>query len=270
MNRLLGILLIVTTGSTTFACTNRSRALLQRTGTLERLATLRIIEQLGQRCMDWPYRVAFQIRGTIGSNTVRTRVIAGLDGAGMRIEPESPSDAPAWTFVGRNGEAMIVLKDGRLFGPSAAESVVRKLLGIGIPIEAFARTLLACEFGDPSTMSDLGERWGRLPAGTGGTLFLRRSKTSDLWRPQTLFYSGGSLQWIWRVDYSDYEDEYPQRMRLRSPDGRVDLDFRLLQLDRHVNLRGGDFFQLAMPPNSRLMPLDALADGEVLTTAGSR
>ena len=116
-------------------------------------------------------------------------------------------------------------------------------------------------------MSQLGARWGRLPSKSGGTLYVHRSRESDVWRAKALFHSGESLQWRWRVDYDDFVNEFPQRMRLRSADGRVDLGLRVSQLDLDVSL-GPTFFEVALAPNARRVSPDSLEDGEILSLAG--
>jgi hypothetical protein len=73
-----------------------------------------------------------------------------------------------------------------------------------------------------------------------------------------LYYPGGSLRPQWRLDYLAYQDGYARILHLTSEDSRVDVTFRIVNLDPRPSLPA-TMFSIDVPPNTLEISLGDLA-----------
>ena len=235
------------------ACTTRTTHLPDAQGTLALTDTVRIYSEIRQRCADvngWSAEMT--IAGAIDGRHVRTRILAAFSPPIVRLESSTRSGAPSFIFLSRGDRAVVRVAGSRTLQAADQRDVMEALIGVPMAADFFGRTLAACEF--PTgfrTMRMIGSQWARYPL-AGGSVYLHRANPADSWRLVTIFYPGETLHWSWRIDYHDARDGFPLRAHLVTADGRVNLQFRLAQVDT-MFFHGSDDtrFQVDMPSNTQ-------------------
>ena len=234
------------------ACSTRTIQLPDAQGTLALTETVRIYNEVRQRCAEvngWTAEMT--IAGAIDGRRVRTRLLAAFSPPIVRLESITRSGDPSFVFLSSGNRTVVQLAGSRM--PQAADQhdVMQALIGVPMAADFFGRTLAACEFPTGSrAIRTIGSQWARFPL-TGGSVYTYRANAAEPWRLVTIFYPGATLQWSWRIDYHDVSDGFPLRSHLITSDGRVDLQLKLAQVD--VMFRDNDDarFKIEMPSNSQ-------------------
>jgi hypothetical protein len=213
--------------------------------------TLRVAAAVSQRCSEIePWSAAIALDGTIAGRSVRRQLLGVFSRSKIRLEAVSRSGEPPFVLVSDGGRTILRAAGSPAFQVSDSRDAMQALIGVRMPADVLGRTLVACELPDGfGTMRVFGSRWARLPS-AGGSIYLHRTNTTGPWQPVTMFYAGETLHWAWRVDYQEVQNGIPVRMHLLSADGRVDMQFRLSQVDTMV----------WFPSNDVRFRIDPLAD----------
>ena len=231
-------------------------------GTADARETVGVVAAIGERCSGIePWSAAIAVDGTIAGRVVRVQLLGVFSQAKIRLEEDSRSGEPPFVFVSDGAKSLLRGPRTTTFQVSDSRDVMQALIGVRMPIDVFGRTLMACELPEGlSTMRILGSQWARLPLGGGG-IYLYRTNTTGPWQLVTMFYPSETLHWTWRIDYHEVQNGVPLRMHLVSADGRVDMRFRLSQVDTMVGFPSNDVrFHIELSPDTRTGSAEQLRD----------
>ena len=235
------------------ACTARTIQLPDAQGTLALTETVRIFDEVMRRCVDvngWSAEMT--INGRMDRRRVRKQFLVAFSPPIVRLESFTRSGDPPFMFLSRGDRAVVRVAGSQTVQAADQHDVMQALIGVPMAADFFWRTLAACEFPPGSrSVRTIGSQWARFPL-AGGSVYLHRANAADSWRLITIFYPGQTLHWSWRIDYHDARDGFPLRAHLVTADGRVDLQFRLAQVDT-MFVHGSDDarFQVDMPSNTQ-------------------
>ena len=237
------------------ACTTRTIQLPDAQGTVALTETVRIFGEVTRRCADVDgWSAEMTIAGAIDGRHVRARLLAAFSPPIVRLESLTRSGDPSFIFLSRGDRAVVRVAGSQTLQAADQHDVMQALIGVPMAADFFGRTLAACEF--PAgfrTMRMIGSQWARYPL-AGGSVYLHRANAADSWRLVTIFYPGETLHWSWRIDYHDARDGFPLRAHLVTADRRVDLQFRLAQVDT-MFFHGSDDARFQVDTPSTTQPL---------------
>lgn len=192
------------------------------------------------------------LSGRAGDQRLRGRVLAGLarDGA-IRLEGVAPFGAPLFILAARQDAATLLLpRDRRVLTGVSVADVLERLTGLPLAADELRAALTGCLGADEAGQ---GRAW---PGGWHGVTFA--DGRTVLMRPQQ-----GQMRVVgvdagrWRADYGEWLNDWPRRVRLRSTDGRVDLEARLEQLEVNTAIVP-EAFEVTVPDGTAPMTLDEL------------
>lgn len=247
------------------ACAPRRLALPTGPGS-PRADALAIFNQATAACRDVSTLTAeLTLSGRVGRQRLRGRLLAGLAPAALRLEGVAPFGPPAFIFVARGGDGLLLLPRDRRVLPSAAPAdILRALAGVQLGPDDLRALLSGCVKPDPEAIATrgFGSEWLVADLAGGGTMYLQQR--------------GGT----WRIvagvraplegEYREFVDSYPRRMRLRSAGAAdrpaVDLDVRLQQVELNTPIDSAAF-TVSVPPDAVPLTLEELEAGGPL---GSR
>jgi len=233
------------------ACAARTIQLPDEQGTLALTETVRVYSEVRRRCADvngWTAEMT--ISGVLDGRHVRARLLAAFSPPIVRLESFTRSSDRSFVFVSQGDRAVVRVAGSQTLQAADQRDVMHAIIGVPIAADFFGRTLAACEFPTGSrAMRMIGSQWARFPL-AGGSVYVHRANAAESWRLVTIFYPGETLDWSWRIDYHDVNDGFPLRAHLITADRRVDLQFRLAQVDTMFVHRSDDGrFQVDMPSN---------------------
>ncbi len=204
------------------------------------------------------FTAAIAVRGSIGGQTVRARLFAGLaPPASVRIEAIAPFGQPTFTVVAVAGDATVVLSDGRALEHGPPSEVLEALTGVPIAPADLRPVLTGCaEAPAPERARQFGADWFVVPD-DAGTAYLHRESAQAPWRLVAAERrppgAGG-----WRTEYRDVDGGLPRSVRFKSEAaGRFDLRLSLSQVALNDTL-GADVFRLQVPADAAPITLDEL------------
>jgi hypothetical protein len=258
-NSAIVIVLFLATGC--IGCTGTIR-LPTGVGTANVPETVRVIAAVSQRCASIePWSGAIALDGAIAGRAVHGQLLGVFSRSNIRLEAISRSAEPPFVIVSNGGRSTLRAAGSPAFQVSDSRDVMQALIGVRMPAEVLGRTLVACELPQGySTMRVFGLHWARLPL-AGGSMYLRRINTTGPWQLVTMFYPGETLHWAWRVDYQEVQNGIPVRTHLVSADRRVDIQFRLSQVDTMVGFPSNDVrFRIDLLPDARTGSPEQLRD----------
>ena len=233
------------------ACAAPTIQLPEEQGTLALTETVRVYSEVRRRCADvngWTAEMA--IAGAIDGRHVRSRLLAAFSPPIVRLESFTRPGDRSFIFVSQGDRAVVRVAGSQTLQAADQHDVMQALIGVRMAADFFGRTLAACEFptGSPA-MRMIGSQWARFPL-AGGSVYVHRANAAEPWRLVTIFYPGETLDWSWRIDYHDVSNGFPLRAHLITADRRVDLQFRLTQVDTMFLHRRDDArFQVDTPSN---------------------
>jgi hypothetical protein len=233
------------------ACAARTIQLPDEQGTLALTETVRVYSEVARRCADvngWTAEMT--ISGVLDGRHVRARLLAAFSPPTVRLESFTRSGNPSFVFLLRSNRTGVRVAGSQTLQAADQHNFMQALIGVPMAADFFGRILAACEFPAGSrAMRMIGSQWARFPL-PGGSVYLKRANAAEPWRLVTIFYPGETLHWSWRIDYHDVRDGFPLRAHLVTADGRVDLQFRLAQVDTMFVPRSDDArFQVDTPSN---------------------
>lgn len=204
------------------------------------------------------------LSGRAADRRLRGRVIAGFARpASLRLEGVAPFGAPAFILATSGDEATLLLpRDNRVLRGAPAEEILGAMTGVALAPDDLQAILTGCVTASPqATGGRLHENgWASIDLAGGATLYLQRR--DGTWRVRAARRAG------WRVEYLDWEGSFPETVRLRSEDQRIDVNVTaaVSQLETNVELSPAAF-AVDVPPGAREITIDELRDAGPL--AGS-
>lgn len=202
------------------------------------------------------------LAGRAGGRSVRGRVIAGFERpASMRLEGVAPFGAPAFILAARGDEATLLLpRDDRVVRGARADEILGALTGVALAPDDLQAILTGCVTAAPRAIGGrLHENgWASIDLAGGAALFLRRRDAA--WQVRAARRAG------WQIEYPAWGGRFPETVRLRSEDPRVDVNLTasLSQLETNVDLNPAAFVA-DVPPGARELTVDELREAGPLS-----
>jgi outer membrane biogenesis lipoprotein LolB len=196
---------------------------------------------------------ALRLSGKAGSERLRGTLLTGLAApASLRFEAVAPFGQPFFILAGNEGRATLLLpRDDMVLADAEVPNVLERLTGLRLGAEDLRLLLTGC-LAQPASPRDglLYDRdWQSIVVGTQTTAYLR---TID-GRPRVLAADDGQ----WRVDYGQFQGDWPRQVRIRSVAGDVDMTAALedVSINTDIDRRA---FEVTVPPNATPITLDHL------------
>jgi hypothetical protein len=210
------------------------------------------------------------VTGTVGGHRLRGRLLAGLAApASAYLELPAPFGAPVFIFGAHDNDATLLLvRDRRVLEHGRSDAVLEAVTGVPLRPSELRTVLTGCADGSVFTEArQIGDGW--LVIRGAEELYLRRARPTDPWRLVAVIHRGTSGP-EWRAEYSDFLNDLPRTIRLRSVDPRrFDLRLALTQVETNVPLEP-DAFKVKVPPGTPPIALDELREAGPLAGAASR
>jgi outer membrane biogenesis lipoprotein LolB len=179
-------------------------------------------------------------------------VHAGLErGGNVRLEGVAPFGAPVFILAGKNDNATLLLpRDHRVLRDTAVATVLERLTGLALSADDLRLILSGCLVENASPAD--GRRWG-----SGWQAVTVGDRTAYLAAQQgrTVVVAADFGQW--RVDYADYQGDWPRTVRVRRVDGGADITARVGELEVNTTIDPAAF-AVTIPPDFDPMTIDEL------------
>ena len=197
------------------------------------------------------------LSGKAGTEKIRGRVHAGLErggtalGGAVRLEGVAPFGAPVFILAGKNDQATLLLpRDHRVLRDTAVATVLERLTGLALSADDLRLILSGCLVENASPAD--GRRWG-----SGWQAVTVGDRTAYLGAQQgrTVVVAADFGQW--RVDYADYQGDWPRTVRVRRVDGGADITARIGELEVNTTIDPAAF-AVTIPPDFDPMTIDEL------------
>jgi hypothetical protein len=193
------------------------------------------------------------LSGRAGQERLRGRVVAGLQQGGrVRLEGVAPFGPPIFILAGADDAATLLLpREGRVLPRARVDEVMERLAGLALGGDDLRLVLSGCvaDAAQPLEPRAWPNGWKAVTLGRGRVAYLRERNR----RWAIVAADAGE----WRVDYDEYLNGFPRRVRIRTSDGAVDLTARVSQLEVNVPIDAAAF-RVAIPSDVMPMTLDEL------------
>ena len=196
--------------------------------------------------------------GRAGDERIRGRVLAGLASGGhARLEGLAPFGPPVFILAARAEAATLVLpRERRILRDTPVAAVVERLTGLPLGADDLMAALTGCVgAGTAGGGREWSGGWRGVSDPDGHAIWLRRQ--TGTWT--VVAVDAGE----WRADYREPLNGFPRHVRLRTLDGRVDIEARVQQLEANVPLEDAAFI-VTPPADAEPMRLDELRGVAVL------
>ncbi len=183
---------------------------------------------------------------------MRGRVIAGLAAGGhVRLEGLAPFGPPVFILAARSETATLLLpRERRVLRDTPVAAVVERLTGLPLGGDDLRDALTACVgAGAAADGRAWSGGWLGVTMPDARTVLLRRQDG----RWQVTAVEAGA----WRADYREFLNGFPRVVRLRTDDGRVDIEARVQQLEVNTAIDEAAF-AVDVPGDADPMTLDDL------------
>jgi hypothetical protein len=246
------------------------------TGTISPQGT-GVMMELDQRCrgfgpnspgspnMHVPWTAELDVNGVVQHRRVVGHIRLAFSENRVRAELGGQPQRPAAVFVsdGTSPPTLLLLNRNRVIVGKSFPDVLQHVTRIGMDSRSVAEIILGCHLFEPIGYPvGYGDLWVRFTGGRNGSVYVRRTTASDPWRVVSVLFPGEGLHWLWRLDYSDFDDFNAHAFHLMSSEaGRYDLTFRLRELD--IQSLPADLFVLDLPASARRMTLEQLRPSDL-------
>ena len=199
------------------------------------------------------FTAALRLSGRAGSERLRGTLHTGLAApASVRFEAIAPFGQPFFILAGHGGRATLLLpREDMVLTDTPVPDLLERLTGLRLDAMDLRLLLTGCLALPASPRMGLlySRDWQSVVVGAGTVAYLR---TID-GRPRVVAADDGA----WRVDYAQYQNEWPREVRIRSVAGDVDMTAMLedLAINSSIDSRA---FEVAVPPTAQPMTLDHL------------
>jgi outer membrane biogenesis lipoprotein LolB len=196
---------------------------------------------------------ALRLSGKAGVERLRGTLLTGLAAPeSLRFEAVAPFGQPFFILAGSGGRATLLLpRDDMVLADAQVPDVLERLTGLRLGAEDLRMLLTACLALPASPRDGLlyGRDWQSVVVGAQTIAYL---KTID-GRPRVVAADDGE----WRVDYAQYQNDWPRQVRIRSVAGDVDMTAVLedVSINTAIDSRA---FEVTVPPDAAPITLDHL------------
>lgn len=200
------------------------------------------------------------LSGHAGRERLRGRVVVGLaEGGHARLEGVAPFGPPLFVLTAQANLAALVLpRERRVLESAAMRDVLERLIGLPLSADDLRLALLGCLGADSGvTGLEWPREWRAVETREGHRVWM--APRDGTWRVVSVDAGG------WRVDYADWLNDVPRRVRVQTDDAAVDLRVDLRQLSLNVALPS-EAFQMVRPPDAVPVRLDELTSVAPLRT----
>jgi hypothetical protein len=200
------------------------------------------------------------VKGSVGGQRVRARLVGGFQPASARIEAVAPFGAPFFIFVANSADATLLLpRDGRVVEHGRPADLLAAVAGVPLGPSELKQTLTGCEIPDRlGSPLAIGDNWRTSAGGGGAKMYLHRDGPAAPWRIVSVLFPGEGLHSSWRADYDNFFDGLPRVIRLVSADGkRFNLELALSQLETNIQLKP-EVFRVDIPPDAQRITTEEL------------
>ena len=171
------------------------------------------------------------LSGKAGAEKIRGKVQAGLErGGSVRLEGVAPFGAPVFILAGKSDKATLLLpRDHRVLRDTAVATVLERLTGLALNADDLRMILSGCLVENAAPAD--GRRWS-----SGWQAVTAGDRTAYLASQQgrTVVVAADFGQW--RVDYADYQGDWPHTVRVRRVDGGADITARVGDLQVNTTI----------------------------------
>ena len=199
------------------------------------------------------FTAALRLSGKAGVERLRGTLLTGLAApASLRFEAVAPFGQPFFILAGTGGRATLLLpRDDMVLADAQVPDVLERLTGLRLGAEDLRMLLSGCLALPASPRDGLryGPDWQSVVVGAQTIAYLR---TID-GRPRVVAADDGE----WRVDYAQYQNDWPRQVRIRSVAGDVDMTAALedVSINTDIDSRA---FEVTVPPDAEPITLDHL------------
>lgn len=196
---------------------------------------------------------ALRLSGRAGSERLRGTLLTGLEApASVRFEAVAPFGQPFFILAGQDERATLLLpRDDMVLADAVVADLLERLTGLRLGAQDLRLLLSACLAppGSPRTGLLYGRDWQSVVVGVQTTAYLRIIDG----RPRIVAADDGA----WRVDYAQYQGDWPREVRIRSVTGEVDMTAVLedLAINTDIDPRA---FEVDVPADASPITLDHL------------
>jgi outer membrane biogenesis lipoprotein LolB len=199
------------------------------------------------------FTAALRLSGKAGTERLRGTLHTGLAAPGsVRFEAVAPFGQPFFILAGTGGRATLLLpRENMVLADAQVPDVLERLTGLRLGPEDLRMLLTGC-LALPAAPRDgrLYDRdWQSVVVGAQTVAYLR---TID-GRPRVVAADDGE----WRVDYAQYQNDWPRQVRIRSVAGDVDMTAVLedVSINTDIDRRA---FEVTVPADAAPITLDHL------------
>lgn len=195
------------------------------------------------------------LSGHAGSQRVRGTAIVGFERPrSIRLEGVAPFGPPAFILAARDETATLLLpRDNRVLRGEEAADILGAITGVSLAPSELQAVLTGCASAETGAVGGHlhGNGWVSIDLRDGAVLYLER--TRGRWQARAAKRLG------WQIEYSMWQGNFPQRVRLRSADPNVDVDIMatVSQVEANVPIDPAAF-EVNVPPTARELSLAEL------------
>lgn len=196
---------------------------------------------------------ALRLSGRAGAERLRGTLLTGLAApASLRFEAVAPFGQPFFILAGHDGRATLLLpRDDMVLADAQVPDVLERLTGLRLGALDLRLLLTGCLALPASPRSPVlyARDWQSVVVGAETLAYLR---TVD-GRPRVVAADDGA----WRVDYAQFQNDWPRQVRIRSVASDVDLTAAIedLSINTDIDPRA---FEVVVPPGAAPITLDHL------------
>jgi hypothetical protein len=197
------------------------------------------------------------LSGRAGGRRIRGRAIIGVERpASLRLEGVAPFGPPAFILAARAGTGTLLLpRDDRVLRDTPPQDILGALTGVSLNPADLQAVLTGCLIasGEPTAGRLHQNGWMSVDLPGEATLFLERRGTQ--WQARAGRRPG------WQIEYTPWQGDFPQDVRLRSvnPTVNVDLNASVGQLETNIAIDPAAF-AVDVPPGAFPISLAELRD----------
>ena len=199
------------------------------------------------------FTAALRLSGKAGDERLRGTLLTGLAAPeSLRFEAVAPFGQPFFILAGNAGRATLLLpREDMVLADAQVPDVLERLTGLRLGAEDLRMLLTGCLALPASPRDGLlyARDWQSVVVGAKTIAYLR---TID-GQPRIVAADDGE----WHVDYSQFQNDWPRQVRIRSVAGDVDMTAALedVSINTKIDSRA---FEVTIPPDAAPITLDHL------------
>lgn len=200
------------------------------------------------------------VSGSAGGRSLRARLNIGLQAPdSARLEAIGPFARPLFTLAARGESATLLLHDdNRILPDGRPAAVLEALTGVALGAADLRQALTGCAANEAplGEARQLGDEWRTLE-NEATIIYLHRNPQTAPWQLVAAVHRPADRP-EWRVEYRDFANGLPQRIRLVSNQAnRFDLRLSMSGIEMNPPLPPAAF-EVKVPPAAQPITLDEL------------